>query len=211
MVNAILFDFDGVILESVELKKEGFAELYSSLGPEVVTYVEQYHNAHGGVSRFNKIKHFNQKFQLPSDETTINKMADQFSEIVLSKIKSCPFVDGALPFLKQFGYHLPLFVVSATPEAELIGIAIHLKIDCYFKGIYGSPKGKSEIIKGILTQQQLSSDTTLFVGDALTDLKAAQETGVMFLGRITKGQEDLFPSAVNKSADIYKIIRNLVL
>ena len=36
MIKAIIFDFDGVIAESVDIKTEAFAELYKYYGDEVV-------------------------------------------------------------------------------------------------------------------------------------------------------------------------------
>ena len=54
MIKAIIFDFDGVIAESVNVKTEAFASLYEPYGKDVVNKVEQHHLANGGVSRFEK-------------------------------------------------------------------------------------------------------------------------------------------------------------
>ena len=47
MTEALIFDFDGVILESVETKTRAFAELYKDKGPDVVDKVVRHHLAHG--------------------------------------------------------------------------------------------------------------------------------------------------------------------
>ena len=53
----IIFDFDGVITDSVNIKKEAFAELYSKYGSRIQKKVVNHHLEHGGISRFDKIKY----------------------------------------------------------------------------------------------------------------------------------------------------------
>ena len=57
-VDAIVFDFDGVLVESVHVKGEAFYQLYEGQGQEIQEKVLAHHLAHGGVSRFDKIKHY---------------------------------------------------------------------------------------------------------------------------------------------------------
>ena len=60
--SALIFDFDGVILDSVSIKTEAFAELYLQYGKIIQNKVVQYHLKHGGISRYNKIKYFHSEF-----------------------------------------------------------------------------------------------------------------------------------------------------
>ena len=54
-IKAIIFDFDGVIVESINVKKEAFEKLYQKYGDEIVYKVIAHHMANGGMSRFEKI------------------------------------------------------------------------------------------------------------------------------------------------------------
>ena len=58
MLKGIVFDFDGVIAESVQVKTNAFAELYGPFGNDVVQKVISHHEANGGVSRYEKIKYY---------------------------------------------------------------------------------------------------------------------------------------------------------
>ena len=49
---AIIFDFDGVLVESVDVKTRAFCDMYSKYGEEIVEKVKEYHLSHGGISRF---------------------------------------------------------------------------------------------------------------------------------------------------------------
>ncbi len=52
----VFFDFDGVILDSVDVKTKAFAKMFRHYGPEVEQVVVDYHLANGGVSQVQKIR-----------------------------------------------------------------------------------------------------------------------------------------------------------
>ena len=54
----LIYDFDGVICDSVGLKTDAFVELYSSENENIQKLVKVYHLTNGGISRFEKIKYF---------------------------------------------------------------------------------------------------------------------------------------------------------
>ena len=57
MVKAIIFDFDGVLVESVDIKTRAFARLFESEENDAVKEIVNYHLGHAGVSRFEKFKY----------------------------------------------------------------------------------------------------------------------------------------------------------
>ncbi|MAV90067.1 MAG: haloacid dehalogenase [Bdellovibrionaceae bacterium] len=203
LYQAILFDFDGVIVESVAVKGRGFARLYEDQGKDAQQRVVRFHEDHGGVSRVEKILHFNKEFGLPTDEVTLSRYRQRFSDFVLEEVIQCPFVPGAEEFLKNFSGKIPFFIVSATPENELHQILKARNLTPFFKDALGSPTKKPEHVRRLIKTHGFDPKKLLFVGDAMTDLEAAQETGVHFLGRISPEVPDLFPCTIEKSADIF--------
>ena len=61
-IKAIVFDFDGVIVDSVPIKTEAFRELYWPYGEEVVHKVAEHHIKNGGLPRSKKFKIYHNKF-----------------------------------------------------------------------------------------------------------------------------------------------------
>jgi beta-phosphoglucomutase-like phosphatase (HAD superfamily) len=57
LIKAIIFDFDGVIVESVDIKTKAFAKLFESESQDVVEEIVSYHLQHTGVSRFEKFQY----------------------------------------------------------------------------------------------------------------------------------------------------------
>ena len=43
MIRAIIYDFDGVICDSVHIKSEAFVEPYTPFGDEIASAVKEYH------------------------------------------------------------------------------------------------------------------------------------------------------------------------
>lgn len=58
MIKNIIFDFDGVILDSVPTKTEGFKKLFQNFSTDAVNKLVLYHELNGGKSRYVKIKYF---------------------------------------------------------------------------------------------------------------------------------------------------------
>jgi HAD superfamily hydrolase (TIGR01549 family) len=183
-IKAIIFDFDGVILESCNIKTEAFRELFKDY-PEHVEEIVDYHLNHGGVSRYKKFSYFYENIlkQTISDEE-LKRLGNQFSSLVLEEVKRCDFVPGAQEFLKKCSKRISLFIASGTPEQELRSIVKERGLESHFKGVYGTPATKTEIIKRILTNDGLNREEVIFVGDSETDYLAASKTGLHFVARI---------------------------
>ena len=52
MISAIILDFDGVIVDSVGIKGEAFAEIYRRFGEDIAQKVFAHHISNGGMSQF---------------------------------------------------------------------------------------------------------------------------------------------------------------
>ncbi len=187
MVKAVVFDFDGVLVESVDVKTEAFRKLFLPYGVDVAEKVVVYHMAHGGLSRFEKIRYcfanFIREQLTPKMEM---ELGDRFSHIVLEDVIAAPYVAGAREALEALYTKVPLFVASGTPDDELKLIVERRGMEKYFQGVYGAPESKGSIVFGILERTGMAPDEMVFVGDAMTDYDAAMEHGVHFIGRRTQ-------------------------
>lgn len=187
MIKAILFDFDGVILESADLKTVAFGKLFEGKFPDdkVKEFVE-FHKKNMGISRFVKFRHFYNHIihtSLPQEEEIL--LGDRFSALVLEEILKAPFVRGARETLETYYQKYPLFVASGTPSEELNLIVQKRGLSSFFREVRGTPETKPVIIRDLLSKCQLEPNEAVFVGDAESDLKASKETGIHFIARIT--------------------------
>lgn len=192
MIKAVVFDFDGVILESAEIKTEAFKKLFQDDYPEHVARIIEHHKQNMGISRFVKFKYiYEEILGLELTNESQRKLGERFEEIVQKEIFQTPFVPGTMEFLKNYSKSYSLYVASGTPEQELVSITKKLMIIDYFKGVYGSPRSKSEILFDLIKSFHWDPGEMVFIGDGDSDFRAAQETGVHFIGRIHLGGNEL--------------------
>lgn len=186
MIKAIVFDFDGVILESAGIKTKAFGRLFAGVYPDKAEEIMAYHIHNAGISRYVKFEHiYAHILRKPLDPEEKERLGRNFSDIVFDEILSTPFVAGAREFLEGGMNDFLLFIASGTPEEELHRILGLRSIAHLFCEAHGSPKNKREIVLDILNRYALSKEEVVFVGDAESDLKASGEAGVAFIARMT--------------------------
>lgn len=183
-LHAIVLDFDGVVLESNDLKTNAFAHVFSRF-PDHVDAMMAYHHAHVSASRFNKFEHLvRDRLGRRDDEPLVAELAAAFSQFMRERLKTCPPVPGALAFLAEFSGRVPLFVVSATPEPELLAVLEERNLAKYFTGVFGCPPWtKPAAVKASLARAGAAPGEAVMVGDSAGDWGAAQEAGIEFIGR----------------------------
>lgn len=199
-----MFDFDGVLVESVNVKTRAFAKIFHAEGTEIVRKVTDYHLENGGVSRVKKFKHYYGEFLKRSlSEEELEALCETFSRLVTEEVINSPYVKGAKEFLDEYYCKLDFYVASGTPEGELREIVRCREMDMYFKGIYGSPAQKGDIARMILRQNGYNTNEVIFIGDSITDLEGAQDSGVRFIGRVVdSGDEHFSGMGINVIEDL---------
>ncbi len=191
-LRAIFFDFDGVILESADIKTEAFLELFADQ-PQHLSAIKSYHLEHMGISRFVKFEWIYKEL-LHQELSTAEKeqLGIRFSSIVFNKILQAPFVPGAREILKACKGRIKKFVASGTPEEELRAIITQRNLSSDFDEVCGVPRSKVQIVNELLAKYALAPRQCLFVGDAGTDYQAAKATGLYFVARNTPTLEEFW-------------------
>lgn len=186
-IRLVAFDFDGVILESANLKTQAFGELFAGHGDDLARQFVTYHLAHQGISRFKKFEWFYRELlQQPLSEAESQQLGARFSELVYQKILAAPFVAGCQQLLEALSCRgLAMTVISGTPQEELQQTVEHRGVQRYFSHVIGTPTEKPEGIRRVLAAHGLSSSEALFIGDGLSDFKAAEATQLAFVARRT--------------------------
>ncbi len=179
----LIFDFDGVLLESVEIKDYAFKTLFKDY-PEHLEKIMEYHLSNNATVRFEKFKYITEKILGKSyNKGTEKRLSKIFSSLVFRSLVECPFVLGAEEILDFFQDKISIYLASRSPAAELEKILEIRKLKKYFKKIYAVPWLKPDAIRDIMDRENIIPENIVFVGDSDEDLRAAQSTGVFFIGR----------------------------
>jgi len=191
-VEVVFFDFDGVILESVDIKTQAFRELFRDR-PDELEAIVGYHLAHTGLSRYEKIRVvYRDLLCEPLTEGELDRLGRRFSELVIAQMLRCAFVPGAEAFLAKYAGSHRMLIASGTPEEELRDIVRLRGLAGYFRAVHGSPRTKEQILRAGLAEEGCAVERAVFVGDSLEDLVGARGAGVPFIARVRDGGVDPF-------------------
>jgi phosphoglycolate phosphatase-like HAD superfamily hydrolase len=192
VIESIIFDFDGVIVESAEIKTQAFATLFANY-PQHIEQIIAFHKANVGLSRFVKFRHiYTNLLEKNLSKAEEKQLGERFSTIVLKQIVTAPLVAGVQNFLVNNNSQLQFFIVSGTPQYELDYIMKERQIDQFFVEAIGSPTKKPAAISALIDRYNLSKDSVIMVGDGKSDQQAADATGVRFVARFTNENREIF-------------------
>ncbi len=183
-ISTLVLDCDGVILESMDIKTQAFAELARPYGQEAVDRLTMYHVVHGGINRLVKFAWFFEEFLgKKATEDDLKEWGKRFEELTLEAVKVSPLVPGIEDVLKTWAGKMPIYVCSGAPQDELSYILTQRNLHGYFTEICGAPPSKTPLLESIIRKAKANPAEVLMVGDTGTDSAAAEACGTLFYGR----------------------------
>ncbi len=180
----ILWDFDGVLIDSMPTREYGFREIFKNFDQRLVDELIDYHCLNGGLSRFHKIKYFyNELLNQDINEYDTQHLANNFSTIMRKELTNSKYIiRDSMDFVennyKKYNFH----IVSGSEHNELNYICKELEISKYFLSINGSPTPKNTLVENLLHSKNYNSDETILIGDSINDYEAAKINKIDFFG-----------------------------
>jgi phosphoglycolate phosphatase-like HAD superfamily hydrolase len=173
----VIFDCDGVILDSNDIKSNAFARSLVDEDKGLVKQFIAYHKKNGGVSRFKKFEYFFKNIKSQKKyKNSLNNALDKYAKLSYEGLLNSTEVKGVRSILVLLNdLNIESFVVSGGEQNEVRAVLKSKNLDQYFKEIYGSPITKEE---HLLTIRPTKS---LYFGDAKSDYIAAKKFGMDFI------------------------------
>ncbi len=181
---SIIFDCDGVILNSNNIKTRAFRMASLPFGDNASRALEDYHLKNGGVSRYVKFDHFlTSIFPVNSKkmkELYLKRMLEIYSEETKRGLLDSEITSG-LHILREKTNNSSWSIVSGGDQNQLRYIFKKKKLMHLFNGgIFGSPDTKNEILKRELEKGSIKLPA-LFLGDAALDHQVSVANGLDFI------------------------------
>lgn len=182
-LRVLVVDFDGVILESNDVKTEAFRDVFERF-PEHREAMMAFHFANLSVSRFAKFDALLERLGRRDDAVLRAELAADYSRRVLERMASVPLVAGAEAFLREITPRLPVYLASVTPADNLDAILARRGLRAWFRDVYGCPPWtKPGAVRDVLRREACVAHDALLLGDSAADQRAAAEAGVEFIAR----------------------------
>lgn len=202
----MLFDFDGVILDSAPIRENGFRDTLKDHQELYVNQLVDYHVENGGLSRYVKFRYFyEQILGRQVSDATVQRLARQFSEIMRQNLVDKKLlIPDTLNFIKINHTKIPMHIVSGSDQEELLYLCEELGISRYFLSINGSPIPKKELVKQVLSKYSYTPSETLLIGDSINDYEAARDNDVDFYGYNNEDLKNISKVYVNAFKQLSK-------
>ncbi len=178
----IIFDCDGVILNSNFIKNDTFIQIVKNFyNQEILDKFEEFNEKNISKSRYDKFKFLVNDILNLEDNNKINFLLLEFTKLMKKKLINCDVTPG-IDKLKLIKKKSNCFVVTAGDQKETRYIFEKKQLNNYFSSnnIYGSPKNKYEIIQNLLEIEKLKSPI-LCIGDSDSDYFVSKKFGYDFV------------------------------
>ena len=183
MYKCAIFDFDGTLVQSNEIKKETFYEVTQNFS-ELSSILDKILSNPDSGDRYKifdtliKSSDIDKKFGINSDY-----LSHLYTSICELKIAKAPEVKGAYKTLiKLKNSKIKIFISSATPLKTLKKIIIMRGWEELFDDIYGHPDSKESHLREILSINRYKASEAVYIGDSDIDRRTALVVGCKFIG-----------------------------
>jgi phosphoglycolate phosphatase-like HAD superfamily hydrolase len=183
-INTILWDFDGVILDSMSVRDEGFVHTLRGFPEDQVQDLLTYHRKNGGLSRYVKFRYFFESIRNEKvSEEKIIQLSAVFSNYMRENLINKDYlINDSLSFIEQNYRKVSMHIVSGSDQNELRFLCDKLGISHFFKSINGSPTPKNTLVYQVIKQYGVDKATTALIGDSHNDFEAAEVNDISFFG-----------------------------
>nr|WP_274522594.1 HAD family hydrolase [Halorhodospira halochloris] len=178
----LIFDCDGVILNSNPIKTEAFYQAALPYGEDAARALRAYHVRNGGISRYHKFDWLLTEVvgQSEPDPEERQALLEAYAKNVWDGMLTCELDEAILELRKQTP-HARWMVASGSDEQELREIfRLRGLNELFDAGIYGSPRTKEEIFSELGETNTLLRPA-VFLGDSRYDAQAAQRASFTFI------------------------------
>lgn len=179
----VVFDCDGVILNSNQLKIQAYFDTAIRFGANKAQAqaLVDHHISLGGISRYPKFQYFLKEIlNQPVTEEATQRLLDTFGTEVERLLANCEIASG-LQSLREANPHQRWMVLSGGDQTELRKIFELRGLTHLFNaGIFGSPDNKDVVLARELANGNITQPA-LFLGDSRYDHQASTRAGLDFV------------------------------
>lgn len=176
----LVFDCDGVVLNSNKVKTEAFFKAALPYGEAAAQQLVNYHVARGGISRYKKFEWFIENVVAAQEGPNLEQLLAAYATEVRHGLLTCDIAEG-LAELRAKTPQANWLIVSGGDQQELREVFAARDLAKYFDGgIFGSPDSKDTILARELALANIKKPA-LFLGDSRYDHVAASAAKLDFI------------------------------
>ncbi|MFX1345405.1 MAG: HAD family hydrolase [Promethearchaeota archaeon] len=197
-LRAIIFDFDGTLLDIREILEKSIEEILveKNINVDMELTIQEIGALLETIQGYPLPKVLLESYEIFKHITSLQnlsyfkqlRIAVEIFSKYLEYSKNAPLISGVKPLLKKLSKSHDLFIVSHNKTETIIDHLEKESIDKYFKGVYGSDKIPVQKPDPMALQPPLETyntrkrDDFLMIGDMPSDITAGSEAGFWTIG-----------------------------
>ena len=177
----LVFDFDGTLVDSTEIKGKAFENCFRSF-PNRLEEILAYCRGNNHTVRTEKFRWVYEKILgLPYTPEIERQLGRTFEACTTRQIVQAPEIPGAEGFLRARQGRQTLVLLYSTPHEILLEILEGKGWRPLFSMVRGAPVVKAEFLLGFMRRESLAPGEMVFFGDTPEDAEAARKAGCPFV------------------------------
>lgn len=184
-IKCVIFDMDGVIIDSEELHKKAYYKTFTSLGLDVSTKLYDSLTGSSTINAFQKlVKHF----QLDKNPEDLVQQKRAYYVDMFENDPTLHLVDGVEDIITYFyDKKITLILASSSAMVNINRVFKRFCLDQYFKAkISGADlkasKPHPEIFEKAAALSGFSKENCIVIEDSDNGIKAANDAGIFVFG-----------------------------
>ena len=181
MIKNIIFDFDGVLVDSEILAAKAFSRYMIRFGVDIS---EKEFANFAGNKTINVVEILSKKYSINDKKKFYNDIMNIASNIYKNELT---IINGAYNFINN--KKLNIFIGSNSTKNRIIDGLQKVKLDKFFKpeqvysfDLVKNPKPYPDIYLKVVKDNNLNKDETIIIEDSVIGIKAAVNAGVKVIG-----------------------------
>ncbi len=192
----LVFDFDGTLVDSNEIKRRGFEMTFKDV-PDRLDEIMAYCRGHHHTLRDEKFRYVYEHILHREYTLAIAALLhERFAQATTRQIIEAHEIPGAKRFLAERSGRHTTALLSSTPHEVLLQILGARGWEALFTVIRGAPVCKATWLKAFQAAQGVGGDEVVCFGDGDEDARAAAEAGCVFVAVGCHTRTDLAPHAI---------------
>lgn len=209
MLKAVIFDMDGVIIDSEPMHKKAYQDMFDEVGIEVSA---EHYESFTGQSTINICKHLCEHFNLQQDPESLVAIKRKHYKNLFNENSDFGLIEGALDLIKDYHRNgLKLVLASSASMTGINQIFERFNLDQYFitklsGGDLKQSKPHPEIFIKAAEATGYSKEECIVIEDSTNGVRAANGAGIFCVGFDSFHSKNQDYSKANMVIDSFKAI-----
>ena len=185
MLKAVIFDMDGVIIDSEPMHRKAYHDMFDDVG---ITVSQTLYESFTGQSTLNICKQLCDHFNLKAPPETLVALKRKHYKAFFKTNTSFGLIDGVLDLIKNYHNNgLTLVLASSASMPSINMIFERFDLNQYFKAKLSgadlkASKPHPEIFEKAAVASGFKSNECLVIEDSTNGIQAAKSAGIYCVG-----------------------------